>query len=118
MKKIFFAFGTLLFAQQAPPTSRILDFPTAPNIHEIQIGASEKCDLFFHSPDPAHTQLACYGADGTIVKNEIIIPGLPGSSDSWTFPDGTISWVLTNTTFALSARATGDTTESKENGTF
>lgn len=118
MKKTIFAFGTLLFAQSAPPISRIVDFPTAPNIREIQIGAAEKCDIFFHSPDSPHTQLACYAADGTLVKNEIIVPSLPGDSDTWTFPDGSISWILTNSTYALSARGSGDTTESKENGTY
>jgi hypothetical protein len=117
MKNKFFLFFSLICAAQIPlTTSRIIDFN--PNLKGAYIGTSERCYFWLHSPDPAHTQIECLAADGTIPKNEIIIPQLPGTVDSWAFLDGTISWKLTNTTFEIVARANGDTTEKSLKGTY
>lgn len=113
----FLFFSPFLLLAQAPPTSQILKFP---NIRLIQIGGAggERCGIWFHSPTTSQIQIACYAQDGTLPKNEILNPPPTGTSGTFSFPDGTIAWLITNSTYQISARALGDTSDSFEKGTF
>lgn len=110
MKKIIFLFSIVSFAQVPPlPIGRIFDFP---NIRILSVSgggiSGEHCGIWFHSPTPPQTQIACYAQDGSIPKNEIVTPPPTGMNGGFSFADGGMEWILTNNTYSIVVQPRGN----------
>lgn len=115
---IFFTFS--LFGFQTPPICQITQFN--PSVISISFGtyslATEHCNIFLNSPSAGEVQIACYLPNNpTPVKNEIDIPANPGFNGGWSFPDGSMSWILSPGAFHL-VGAGSDGVEVHLDGTF